>query len=117
MAEFLVAPGMFLATSFGAVSGGSRFDASTDVPALKLLDSALVAAYRVHVGSQLLSSRCIAEFVLYSAQQPLHFGIYGVCQAAAQLATALLLAVNHRIVTFLDDNPAYRRRSINVGAT
>ena len=33
--------------------------------------------------------------------------------AGAQLAAALRLAGNHRIVTFLDDNPAYWDRSIN----
>ena len=39
--------------------------------------------------------------------------IYGAGEAGAQLAAALRLAGNHRIVCFLDDNPAYWRRQIN----
>ena len=39
--------------------------------------------------------------------------IYGAGEAGAQLAAALRLAGNHKIVTFLDDNPAYKSRSIN----
>ena len=39
--------------------------------------------------------------------------IYGAGAAGAQLAASLRLAGNHRIVTFLDDNPAYWGRSIN----
>ena len=33
--------------------------------------------------------------------------IYGAGEAGAQLAAALRLAGSHRIVTFLDDNPAF----------
>ncbi len=43
----------------------------------------------------------------------LRVAIYGAGEAGAQLAAALRLAGNHRIVTFLDDNPAYWSRSIN----
>ena len=43
----------------------------------------------------------------------LRVAIYGSGEAGAQLAAALRLAGNHRIVTFLDDNPAYWSRSIN----
>ena len=43
----------------------------------------------------------------------LRVAIYGAGEAGAQLAAALRLAGNHKIVTFLDDNPAYWSRSIN----
>ena len=46
-------------------------------------------------------------------KQQLRVAIYGAGEAGAQLAAALRLAGNHRIVTFLDDNPAYWSRSIN----
>ena len=45
--------------------------------------------------------------------QQLFVAIYGAGEAGAQLAAALRLAGNHRIVAFLDDNPAYWDRSIN----
>ena len=38
---------------------------------------------------------------------------HGAGEAGAQLAAALRLAGNHKIVTFFDDNPAYWTRSIN----
>ena len=43
----------------------------------------------------------------------LRVAIYGAGQGGAQLAAALRLAGNHKIVVFLDDNPAYWRRSVN----
>ena len=43
----------------------------------------------------------------------LSVAIYGAGEAGAQLAAALRLAGNHKIVSFLDDNPAYWSRSIN----
>ena len=43
----------------------------------------------------------------------LHVAIYGAGEAGAQLAAALRLAGNHKIVTYLDDNPVYWSRSIN----
>ena len=46
-------------------------------------------------------------------KQQLRVAIYGAGEAGAQLAAALRLAGNHRIVTFLDDNPLYWNRSIN----
>ena len=46
-------------------------------------------------------------------KQPVRVAIYGAGKAGAQLAAALRFAGNHRIVTFLDDNPAYWDRSIN----
>ena len=52
---------------------------------------------------------------LHSSQykQQLRVAIYGAGEAGAQLAASLRLAGNHRIVTFLDDNPVYWGRSIN----
>ena len=46
-------------------------------------------------------------------EQKLRVAIYGAGEAGAQLAAALRLADNHKIVTFLDDNPAFWSRSIN----
>ncbi|MEE2695837.1 MAG: nucleoside-diphosphate sugar epimerase/dehydratase [Cyanobacteriota bacterium] len=46
-------------------------------------------------------------------KKQLRVAIYGAGEAGAQLAASLRLAGNHRIVTFLDDNPAYWNRSIN----
>ena len=46
-------------------------------------------------------------------KQPLRVAIYGAGAAGAQLAAALRLTGNHRILTFLDDNPAFWGRSIN----
>ena len=48
-----------------------------------------------------------------SYKQKIRVAIYGAGEAGAQLAAALRLAGNHRIITFFDDNPAYWRRSIN----
>ena len=45
--------------------------------------------------------------------QQLRVAIYGAGEAGAQLAAALRLAGNHKIITFLDDNSAYWARSIN----
>ena len=46
-------------------------------------------------------------------QQQLRVAIYGAGEAGAQLAAALRLAGNHRIVTFLDDNHDYWNRTVN----
>ena len=46
-------------------------------------------------------------------KQPLRVAIYGAGEAGAQLAAALRLDGNHKIVSFIDDNPAYWSRSIN----
>ena len=43
----------------------------------------------------------------------LRVAIYGAGEAGAQLAAVLRLAGNHKIVTFLDDNPDYWSRAIN----
>ena len=46
-------------------------------------------------------------------KQQLRVAIYGAGESGAQLAAALRLTGNHKIVSFLDDNPAYWSRSIN----
>ena len=46
-------------------------------------------------------------------QQQLRVAIYGAGEAGAQLAAALRLAGNYRIVTFIDDNISYIGRTIN----
>ena len=60
---------------------------------------------------------CLRDLLLnlraHQYTQQLRVAIYGAGEAGAQLAAALRLAGNHKIVTFLDDNPAYWRRSIN----
>ena len=48
-----------------------------------------------------------------SRTQQLRVVIYGAGEAGAQLAAALRLAGNYKIVCFLDDNSDYWRRSIN----
>ena len=52
---------------------------------------------------------------LHSTQhkQQMRVAIYGAGEVGAQLAVSLRLAGNHKVVTFLDDNPAYWSRSIN----
>ncbi len=46
-------------------------------------------------------------------KKQLRVAIYGAGEAGAQLAAALRLAGNHKIVTFLDDNPDFWHRSVN----
>ena len=75
------------------------------------LDSLVVAAHCIH--SQLAALRDLLLNLRHSAQAAVRVAIYGAGEAGAQLAAALRLAGNHRIVTFLDDNPAYWDRSIN----
>lgn len=49
----------------------------------------------------------------FQHKQQLSVAIYGAGEAGAQLAAALRLTGNHRIITFFDDNPSYWTRSIN----
>ena len=72
-----------------------------------LLLTGLTGAVRFALRDVLLNLSSIQH------QKQLRVAIYGAGQAGAQLAAALRLAGNHRIVTFLDDNPAYWSRSIN----
>lgn len=74
---------------------------------LWLLLTGFTGAVRFALRDLLLSLRSVAE------KQMVSVAIYGAGEAGAQLAAALRLAGNHRIVTFLDDNPAYWDRSIN----
>ena len=74
---------------------------------LWLLLTGFTGTVRFALRDALLSFRSIPH------QQQLRVAIYGAGEAGAQLAAALRLAGNHRIVTFLDDNPAYWGRSIN----
>ena len=55
----------------------------------------------------------LVNFRSIKHSQQLRIAIYGAGEAGTQLAAALRLAGNHKIVTFLDDNPAYWSRSIN----
>ena len=74
---------------------------------LWLMLTGLTGAVRFALRDVLLNLRSTQH------KQQLHVAIYGAGEAGAQLAAALRLAGNHRIVTFLDDNPAYWDRSIN----
>ena len=74
---------------------------------LWLLLTAFTGAVRFALRDVLLSLRSTQH------KQQLRVAIYGAGEAGAQLAAALRLAGNHRIVSFLDDNPAYWSRSIN----
>ena len=48
-----------------------------------------------------------------SCQKVVRVAIYGAGEAGAQLAAALRLAGNYKVVTFLDDDPDYWKRTIN----
>ena len=74
---------------------------------LWLLLTGFTGAVRFGLRDVLLNLRSIQH------KQQLRVAIYGAGEAGAQLAAALRLAGNHRIVIFLDDNPAYWSRSIN----
>ncbi len=74
---------------------------------LWLLLTGFTGAVRFGLRDVLLNLRSIHH------TQKLRVAIYGAGEAGAQLAAALRLAGNHRIVAFFDDNPAYWTRSIN----
>ena len=74
---------------------------------LWLLLTGFTGAVRFALRDVLLSLRSTQ----YKTQ--LRVAIYGAGEAGAQLAAALRLAGNHRIIIFLDDNPSYWSRSIN----
>jgi len=74
---------------------------------LWFLLTGFTGAVRFVLRDLLLSFSSVAE------KQIVRVAIYGAGEAGAQLAASLRLAGNHRIVTFLDDNPAYWDRSIN----
>ena len=74
---------------------------------LWLLLTGFTGAVRFGLRDVLLNLRSIQH------KHQLRVAIYGAGEAGAQLAAALRLAGNHKIVTFLDDNPAYWNRTIN----
>ena len=74
---------------------------------LWLLLSGFTGAVRVALRDVFLNLRSIKN------TQQLRVVIYGAGEAGAQLAAALRLAGNYKIVCFLDDNSDYWRRSIN----
>ena len=74
---------------------------------LWLLLIGFTGALRFALRDVLLNLRPIQHKPLLSV------AIYGAGEAGAQLAAALRLAGNHKIVTFLDDNPELWTRSIN----
>ena len=74
---------------------------------LWLLLTAFTGAVRFALRDLLLNLRSVQH------KHQLRVAIYGAGEAGAQLAAALRLAGNHKIVTFLDDNPAFWSRSIN----
>ena len=76
---------------------------------LWLLLTGFTGAVRFALRDVLLNLRAIQH------KHQLRVAIYGAGEAGAQLAAALRLAGNHKVVSFLDDNPAYWRRSINGG--
>jgi len=74
---------------------------------LWLLLTGFTGAARFALRDVLLNLRSLQH------KQQLRVAIYGAGEAGAQLAAALRLTGNHRIVNFLDDNSAYWGRSIN----
>ena len=74
---------------------------------LWLLLTGLPGAVRFALRDVLLNLRSLQH------KQQLRVAIYGAGESGTQLAAALRLAGNHKIVAFLDDNPVYWSRSIN----
>ena len=74
---------------------------------LWLLLTGFTGAVRFALRDLLLSLRSVVY------KQMVRVAIYGAGEAGAQLAAALRLAGNHRIVTFLDDAPVLWQRTIN----
>jgi len=74
---------------------------------LWLLLTGFTGAVRFGMRDVLLNLRSVQH------KQQLRVAIYGAGEGGAQLAAALRLAGNHKVITFLDDNPDYWQRSIN----
>ena len=74
---------------------------------LWILLTGFIGCYRFLLRDILLSFRQVNE------DSKVRVVIYGAGQAGAQLAAALRLTGNHKIVSFVDDNPLYWTRSIN----
>ena len=73
---------------------------------LWFLLTAFTGAVRFALRDLLLNLRSIQH------KQQLRVAIYGAGEAGAQLAAALRLAGNHKIITFIDYNPVYWSRSL-----
>ena len=99
----------------GAFVGGFRCDTAAADAAPQQLDSVVVSAHRLLRRCAFRYARCVAQPALHAAHAAACRD-YGAGEAGAQLAAALRLAGNHRIVTFLDDNPSYWDRAINGAA-
>ena len=91
---------------FGVIAGMPMSPPSTWI-LLWLLLTGLTGSVRFALRDALINLLSIQH------KHQLRVAIYGAGAAGAQLAAALRLAGNHRIVAFLDDNPAYWSRSIN----
>ena len=74
---------------------------------LWLLLTGFTGAVRFALRDLLLSLSSVTH------KQMVHVAIYGAGEAGAQLAAALRLAGNHKIMTFLDDAPLLWQRTIN----
>ena len=98
---------------FSSFAGCSRCDDAPADAAPQQLDSFVVAADWFYGGSSLALRDVLLNLRSIQHKQQLQVAIYGAGEAGGQLAAALRLAGNHKIVTFLDDNPEYWRRSIN----
>ena len=72
-----------------------------------ILLTGFIGCYRFLLRDILLS------FLQVNEKSKVRVVIYGAGQAGAQLAAALRLTGNHKIVSFVDDNPLYWTRSIN----
>jgi FlaA1/EpsC-like NDP-sugar epimerase len=74
---------------------------------LWLLLTGFTGAVRFALRDLLLSLRSTTH------RQMVLYAIYGAGEAGAQLAAALLLLSNYKIITFLDDAPALWQRTFN----
>jgi len=75
---------------------------------LWLLLTAFTGSIRFALRDFLLNLRSVSH-----KKNQLRVAIYGAGEAGAQLAAALRLAGNHKIITFIDDNSDFWNRSIN----
>ena len=73
----------------------------------------MVAPHRIYRCGSFCASDVLLSLRSTQYKTQLRVAIYGAGEAGAQLAAALRLAGNHRIIIFLDDNPSYWSRSIN----
>ena len=91
----------------------SRLDIGASDASQQQLASVVVVVDRIYRGRSFCPTGPLLNLSSTQHKKQLRVAIYGAGEAGNQLAAALRLAGNHRIVTFLDDNPAYWGRSIN----